>query len=659
MIKHDAQGFLVGEVLDMSRQLIGGQREGLDSLARIERAISRMAAPPRSRARVAAADGVAVQPALRRSGSIAPAAVGRVAGQAAAEVALRAARSRDLAGSPITEPVLQRASARAIAAQVATRDARGRFVSGQARAPGSPSSPGSGSGGEGDGPDQGGRVGEALKQLAGNLKDVTGNATQNIDPTIQAATEIRNVVEPLGRGLSLAAGRRKEQKQERWWRRIYRALTDRRRPDQGGATVVRAGHKDGGILDGATGGVVVSLVGKILPVLGAILLPILGVVGAMLAGLGIGKLIYGWLESSGITAKFFDAIDSMKEGLASLGKKASDTWESTKQGARDAYQQVRQAPQKAAAAASKAAKAANDAIKERTGVDMQAEAAKGYEIAKERIGGLAESIASRLPDSLKRGAVLLREAVAAGITSPRKLANFMGQMHHESGGFRRMEENLNYSPERLMSVFKGKFKSINDARAVAAGGPRAIAERIYGGRMGNAAAGDGYKYRGRGFIQLTGKDNYAAASKALGIDLVNNPDMAADPAVAAKIAAWYWGKRVAGRGMDGSVDSATRAINGGKNGLQDRRDKAAMYERLLADSPAVARLSTAAVPSAKAPQASAAKAASVSAPVVVEVPTKLNRDQERAITVKVPREVGQNLGDRGIAHVVTGGLGGG
>lgn len=653
MIKHDAQGFLVGEMLDLSRQLLGGQREGLDALSRIERAISKMAGTSRGR-RIASADAVAVQPTVRRSGgAVAPVTVGRLAGQAAAEAALRTVRGQRTDSGLIVEPRIQRTGATLGAGLAAVRDERGRFVS--KRGPGLAPVPGGGGSGAGGGGEDfgGGRGREFISQLANNLRDATSNATQNIDPAIQAANEVRNVVEPLGRGLSMVAGRRKEQKQERWWRRIHRALTDRRRDEP--ATIAFSGQAKGdGILDGATGGVVVSIIGKILPMLGRILLPILGVAGAALAGLGIGSLISGWMDRAGVTQKVLDAVDGMKQGWANLVKKAGDVWGQSKELGARAAAAVQSAP-------GRAANAANNAIRNATGVDVKsgvATVAGGFERGGEVARQVAGMALNMLPPGLRRGAGLMKAAVGSGILDPRKLANFMGQMYHESAGFTRMEESLSYSPERLMSVFKKRFRSLSDARAVAAKGPEAIAERVYGGRMGNTQAGDGYKYRGRGYVQLTGKDNYAAASKELGIDLVNNPDMAADPAVAAKVAAWYWKRRVSQRGLDGTVEGATYGINGGYNGLSDRRDKVAMFERAFADPAFAAQFNTASVPTAKTPQAAPPKVAAVSPPGSVELSTRLNRDQDRTITVKLPRDVGQNVGDRGIAHVVTGGLGG-
>ena len=96
--------------------------------------------------------------------------------------------------------------------------------------------------------------------------------------------------------------------------------------------------------------------------------------------------------------------------------------------------------------------------------------------------------------------------------------------------------------------------------------------------MGNAEAGDGYKFRGRGFIQLTGRSNYEAAGKALGLDLLGNPDLASDPATASKIAIWYWKSRgISSAAQRGDVNQATRLINGGTNGLSDRQQKFVAY----------------------------------------------------------------------------------
>jgi putative chitinase len=180
---------------------------------------------------------------------------------------------------------------------------------------------------------------------------------------------------------------------------------------------------------------------------------------------------------------------------------------------------------------------------------------------------------------------LLARAMAAGITDPRELANFMGQMQVESGGFNRLSENLNYSGRRLLQVFRGRngINSLEAAEAISEGGPEAIAEAVYGGPWGkdnlrNIQPGDGWRYRGRGFIQLTGRAGYTEATQRTGIDLIKNPELAEDPEVAATIAVDYWQRKVVSRGHQFDVMAATKDINNGHNGLSERRLAMAEWE---------------------------------------------------------------------------------
>jgi predicted chitinase len=192
---------------------------------------------------------------------------------------------------------------------------------------------------------------------------------------------------------------------------------------------------------------------------------------------------------------------------------------------------------------------------------------------------------------------LIQQARAAGITDTRELAIFMGQMDVESGGFRSMHEGLNYRPERLLDVFgpytdrrgvwhdgRNGLTTIDEARQIVARGPQGIAEAIYGGawgarNLGNTEPGDGWRYHGRGYVQLTGRDNYERIGQALGIDLVNKPDLAADREIAARIAIHYWQERVRANGHQLDVNAATRDINGGQNHLAERRAAAQAWER--------------------------------------------------------------------------------
>ena len=141
---------------------------------------------------------------------------------------------------------------------------------------------------------------------------------------------------------------------------------------------------------------------------------------------------------------------------------------------------------------------------------------------------------------------MTQELASKGITDPKAVANIMAQIQAESG-FKPQSENLNYSGKKLFEMYgagnkggnKVRFKNIEEANAVAAKGPEAVGNVIYGGRMGNAED-EGFKYRGRGMIQLTGKSNYKKYGDMIGVDLVKNPDLANDPVIAQKLAAAYF-----------------------------------------------------------------------------------------------------------------------
>lgn len=148
--------------------------------------------------------------------------------------------------------------------------------------------------------------------------------------------------------------------------------------------------------------------------------------------------------------------------------------------------------------------------------------------------------------------------------------HFLAQVAHESGEFRYKKENLNYSKDALLRVF-GKYFDEKEAEACARK-PQEIANIVYGGRMGNVNTNDGWKYRGRGLIQLTGKNNYKACSDFIGVDLVANPDLVnSDPFVCVEVACWYWVSRSLNELADAdNVKTITKYINGGYNGLEHR-----------------------------------------------------------------------------------------
>lgn len=171
------------------------------------------------------------------------------------------------------------------------------------------------------------------------------------------------------------------------------------------------------------------------------------------------------------------------------------------------------------------------------------------------------------------------------INTPLRLAHFLAQCAHESAEFTALQEKLNYSAVRLKQVFPKYFPdNLADSYAYQ---PEKIASRIYGNRMGNGdeASGEGYQYRGRGYIQLTGKDNYRAFAQTVSDDILQDPDLVATkyPLLSA---AWFWNTRslnpLADQGSDDQVvTSITKKVNGGLNGLDDRIQHFKNYYALL------------------------------------------------------------------------------
>jgi putative chitinase len=156
------------------------------------------------------------------------------------------------------------------------------------------------------------------------------------------------------------------------------------------------------------------------------------------------------------------------------------------------------------------------------------------------------------------------------INTPRRQAAFLGQCAHESGNFKALQENLNYSAEGLMKTWPSRFptKELADQYARQ---PAKIAGKVYNGRLGNTSEEEAAKYLGRGLIQLTGKENYERCGSAIGVDLVNEPTLLVEPNYAAMSAGWFWNKK----GLNELADAQehgqiTKRINGGQIGLDDR-----------------------------------------------------------------------------------------
>jgi putative chitinase len=167
------------------------------------------------------------------------------------------------------------------------------------------------------------------------------------------------------------------------------------------------------------------------------------------------------------------------------------------------------------------------------------------------------------------------------INTPQRQACFMGQCAHESGNFKTLQENLNYSAEGLMKTWPSRFatKEIADQYARQ---PAKIAGKVYNGRLGNTSEEEAAKYLGRGLIQLTGKENYGNCGLGIGVDLLADPALLLDPRYAALSAGWFWNKK----GLNALADSKdyetmTKRINGGLIGLDDRKAKIAKALTIL------------------------------------------------------------------------------
>lgn len=172
-----------------------------------------------------------------------------------------------------------------------------------------------------------------------------------------------------------------------------------------------------------------------------------------------------------------------------------------------------------------------------------------------------------------------------GINTPLRLVHFLAQCSHESGTFKAVSENLNYSSDGLKKIFGKYFPG--DLSNSYARNPEKIASRVYGGRMGNGdeSTKEGYKFRGRGYIQLTGKSNYQSFSTAIGEDCISNPDLVSTK-YSLSSAAWFFSKNnlnaISDKGIsDITIKELTKRINGGFNGLEHRTSETKRFAALL------------------------------------------------------------------------------
>lgn len=178
-----------------------------------------------------------------------------------------------------------------------------------------------------------------------------------------------------------------------------------------------------------------------------------------------------------------------------------------------------------------------------------------------------------------------------GIVTPKRIAAFIAQVGHESGHLARLVENLNYRADRIVALgnaasASSRWRSLVPRAAELAGSSVRMGNAVYGGRMGNGpeASGDGYLYRGRGLIQITGKDNHRACGDALGVDLINHPELLEQPQYAALSAAWYWSANGLNTLADaGDIQNIGSLINTGSKGRvpNGAADRLALYQTAL------------------------------------------------------------------------------
>jgi predicted chitinase len=265
------------------------------------------------------------------------------------------------------------------------------------------------------------------------------------------------------------------------------------------------------------------------------------------------------LETEQKKSIFESIASSMKSGIGKAYQAVSDFVDDIKDSAKAGFAAAKQTYTDARAGGSSIVGAATSAV----GAGASA-AATEYSLPHVRGA-----------DAKKQEEAFKKNMVAMGITDPTEQAMLMAQVIAETGGFKNMEENLNYKPGRMAAVWPNRYAAPGGgpnqkAMALASGGIKAIANDVYGGRMGNKpGTDDGFNFRGRGAIQLTGRSNYEAVARGIGVDIVSNPDLlVTDPDVSAKASIWYWMNEANRKGVRkfaqaGDVKSVSGIINTG------------------------------------------------------------------------------------------------
>ncbi len=620
------------------------------------------------------------------------------------------------------------------------RDASGRFAGNGVTGDGAPNN---------DSADN--KQGNLLSGFADRIATaVTASAAgaEDADPTIKAFQE---VAQPLARGYQILSGTGGDKK-ERWFKKIFKELNLFRKDETVfNRAANRSLHniEDNSGSGGGDGGqsFIGGLLGSISP---WVMAAITGIGGALLSGttaalgvifspigLAIGAaatIAWGLFTDEGqkffgdVGAKVIAGWDVVVSAFAPVSESISKGWSAVKEGFDSLINDM-----------ASSWDAFTGFIKDKFGIDIPAifkpmvdmgkKAAestvdtikKGAYVAKKTVENGVDTIKQSSPktteaignawDKVKVGArnikenatgktaenkkIFEQELVRAGITDPKEMAAYMGIAEGETG-FHTLTESGRYKGgDRIRSVF-GKRKDIV-ARADEIGKMSAEDQynTLYGGefgkkQLGNTEQGDGYKFRGRGFNQLTGRDNYKKIGAKIGIDLENNPDLLSDPAIAARANIAYNKDRVKG-GKNAGFDSYLKATGGSEDSWGKKRksyaENLARYEKYgipQAEGVQVAEAKTEpqkAVNASNAPlyhqinpAVSGAKTQTASStsprlptfsapPVIADAPPLIQplsgQGADRNITVSLPPgDVGQDVSDRGIAHIATGGLSG-
>jgi predicted chitinase len=649
-LKHDSQGFLVGELISGQRELVEFQQSGLAVWKDIRSKVTSIArilgaASPNART---------VQPAGRGSGARSTAEASALATTRAAQqprsvdgrfvttarsVSPRRARKEppQEAASTATQ-VATTAAATTTRSVVASRDGRGRFAG---------KGTGDGSGDKDAGSGQKSMLANRLNEIKTALRGVAHGA-ERADPAIAAANEVKQVVAPIGRGLFTVFGRTAEKKKERWYKRLLAAIAGQKseQPAVKGGVTPSEGMSVGAIAGGVARWLPMLLAGAGTLLAGGL---------AAFIGTKLGGVIYDWLDKSGIATKIFDAFDALKDWIKEKVEKVKAAY--------NEYDEARNlARQGLGTKGNEVLDASGRNLNDPRRNDLPSLRDEETTIPQKlgRIIGSAQNGMdymtgrggkSRRQIEAERRAVLERQADAAGITDPNERAAFMAQMHHESMGFWAMEERGS----------GGQYEGRKD--------------------LGNTNPGDGERFKGRGFTQLTGRSNYRDMGQRLGLDLESNPELAADPEIAARIATEFWktrsrasrfgGGRISDLARAGDIDGVTQGINGGMNHADRRRE---LYRQYLAEtgvsSATPVRAGLPGMPSVYAGAPAAVSiprvpAVSVPSPVPEKLPPSQTvpelsvpeGSKDKPLQVVLREPIGQDVGDRKIAHIVSGGIG--